>query len=113
LRRQEAAIMNENMNPRRLARAVASRHLADTLSYGLPIAELIGLVAVDVARARDRATTDELLVLYTTLMERQPTAEARTLLDAFESCRTTELLSHEEAAYLVGLAIGAAVRGQP
>jgi hypothetical protein len=50
---------------------------------------------------------------FTTLMEMQPTAEARGLLDAFETSRTTELLSHEEAAYLVGLAIGAAVRGQP
>jgi hypothetical protein len=49
---------------------------------------------------------------FTTLMALQPTAEARALLDAFEMCRTTELLSHEEAAYLVGLAIGAAVRGQ-
>ena len=49
---------------------------------------------------------------FTALMTLQPTAEARALLDAFETCRTTELLSHEEAAYLVGLAIGAAVRGQ-
>ena len=103
--------MNENISPKRLATAVASRHLADTLSYGLPIAEVVGLVAVDVARVRERPATNELVVFYTTLMNLQPTAEARALLEAFESCRVTELLSHEEAAYLVGLAIGAAVRG--
>ena len=105
--------MNENFSPGKLARAVASRHLAEAMTYGLPIANLIGSIAVDVARSRDRAATSELLVLYTTLMERQATAEMRALLETFESCRVTELLSHEEAAYLVGLALGAAVRGQP
>jgi hypothetical protein len=106
--------MNQNTSPGKLANAVASKHLAKAVSYGLPIAHLIGPVAEAVAQAHGRPTTSELRDRFVALMALLQTMdEARVLLDEFETCRTTELLSHEEAAYLVGLAIGAAVRGEP
>lgn len=104
--------MHCGFDPKTLANAVASKHLAETLDYGLPIAEAIGLVAVDVARARNRPATSELLDVFIRLKAVQRTSEAQVLLETFETCRTTELLSYEEAGYLLGLAIGAAVRGQ-
>jgi hypothetical protein len=105
--------MNQDVTPNRLANAVASRHLAEALSYGLPIAHLIGPVAEAVALSHNRPPTSELHDRFVALMVLfQANEQARLALDEFENCRTTELLSHEEAGYLVGLAIGAAVRGQ-
>jgi aminoglycoside phosphotransferase family enzyme len=104
--------MTNQDNLKRLANVLASGHLAEAVSYGLPIAKMVSLLAEEVAQAHKRPATSEMIDHFTTLMALQPTAEARALLDVFKLGRTAELFSHEEAAYLVGLAIGAAVRGQ-